>query len=45
MVGNFELSNINESNSSRLVMFQIDAQVVLKLYLVFGFHISIWPQD
>jgi len=26
-------------------MFQIDAQVVLEVYLVFGFDIAIWPQD
>jgi hypothetical protein len=44
VVGNFEFNNINESNN-KLVMFQIDAQVVLKMYLVFGFHIAIWPQD
>jgi hypothetical protein len=44
VVGNFEFSNINKS-TSKLVMFQIDAQVVLEVYLVFGFDIAIWPQD
>jgi hypothetical protein len=44
MAGNFELNNINESNS-KLVMFRINAQVVLKVYFVFGFHIAIRPQD